>query len=382
MAAINEFKIDFPKAEIEDLKTRIRNSRWPEKETVDDWSQGVPLDYLKNLCDYWSSEYNWFKTQDRLNDIPHFKSDINGLSIHFMHVQSPHKNAKPILITHGWPGSIIEFLKVIEPLTEPTKHGGSEADAFHAVFPSLPGYGFSGKPKKAGWGVHEIADAWNQLMLRLGYKKYYAQGGDWGSAVTTAIGLQNKGACQAIHLNMPNAGATEEAKQNPTDADKIAFKGASFYQRWDSGYSKQQSTRPQTLGYALSDSPIGQCAWILEKFYQWTDCNGHPENVITRDELLDNITLYWLSNSGASSARLYWESFNKAFGESDKTTIDIPSGMSIFPKEIVPTPRPWAEKRFTNIRYWNDLDKGGHFAAFEQPEIFVNELRSWNRSLG
>ena len=382
MALVNEFKINFPKAEIEDLKTRIRNSRWPERETVDDWSQGVPLDYLKDLTDYWSSDYSWFKTQDRLNEIPQFETDINGLSIHFMHIQSPHKNAKPILITHGWPGSVIEFLKVIEPLTEPTKHGGSEADAFHAVFPSLPGYGFSGKPKKTGWGVHEIADAWNQLMLRLGYGKYYAQGGDWGSAVTTAIGMQNKGNCRAIHLNMPNAGATEEAKQNPTDADKNAFKGASFYQQWDSGYSKQQSTRPQTLGYGLSDSPIGQCAWILEKFYQWTDCNGHPENVITRDELLDNTTLYWLSNSGASSARLYWESFNKAFGNINKETVDIPSGMSIFPKEIVPTPRSWAEKRFTNIRYWNDLDKGGHFAAFEQPELFVNELRSWNRSVG
>ena len=381
MAEISEFKIDFLEADIEDLRTRIQNSRWPEKETVDDWSQGVPLDYLQDLCGYWASNYDWLKTQDRLNDIPQFKTDINGLSIHFMHVRSPHKNAKPILITHGWPGSIIEFLKVIEPLTEPTKHGGSEADAFHAVFPSLPGYGFSGKPKKAGWGVHEIAEAWDQLMLRLGYDKYYAQGGDWGSAVTTGIGLQNKGSCQAIHLNMPNAGATEEAKQNPTAADKIAFKGASFYQQWDSGYSKQQSTRPQTLGYGLSDSPIGQCAWILEKFYQWTDCKGHPENVISRDELLDNITLYWLCNSGASSARLYWESFNKAFGNSNKETVDIPSGMSIFPKEIVPTPRSWAEKRFTNICYWNELNKGGHFAAFEQPELFVNELRSWNRSL-
>ena len=381
MAEISEFKIDFLEADIEDLRTRIQNSRWPEKETVDDWSQGVPLDYLQDICGYWASNYDWLKTQDRLNDIPQFKTDIKGLSIHFMHVRSPHKNAKPILITHGWPGSIIEFLKVIEPLTEPTKHGGSEADAFHAVFPSLPGYGFSGKPKKAGWGVHEIAEAWDQLMLRLGYDKYYAQGGDWGSAVTTGIGLQNKGSCQAIHLNMPNAGATEEAKQNPTDADKIAFKGASFYQQWDSGYSKQQSTRPQTLGYGLSDSPIGQCAWILEKFYQWTDCKGHPENVISRDELLDNITLYWLCNSGASSARLYWESFNKAFGNSNKETVDIPSGMSIFPKEIVPTPRSWAEKRFTNICYWNELNKGGHFAAFEQPELFVNELRSWNRSL-
>ena len=381
MAEINEFKINFLKADIEDLKTRIQNSRWPEKETVDDWSQGVPLDYLQDICGHWSSNYDWLKTQDRLNDIPQFKTDINGLSIHFMHVRSPHKNAKPILITHGWPGSIIEFLKVIEPLTEPTKHGGTEADAFPTVFPSLPGYGFSDKPKKTGGGVHKIAEAWDQLMLRLGYETYFAQGGDWGSAVTTGIGLQNKGSCQAIHLNMPNAGATEEAKQNPTEADKIAFKGASFYQQWDSGYSKQQSTRPQTLGYGLSDSPIGQCAWILEKFYQWTDCNGHPENVITRDELLDNITLYWLSNSGASSARLYWESFNKAFGNNNKETVDIPSGMSIFPKEIVPTPRAWAEKRFTNICYWNELDKGGHFAAFEQPQLFVYELRSWNRSL-
>ncbi len=381
MSEIRPFKIDVPKTEIEHLQNRLRTARWPEAETVEDWTQGVPLNYHKVFCQYWADEYNWYDTQDRLNRFPQYKTSIDDLDIHFIHVKSSHEDATPLLMTHGWPGSIVEFHKVIEPLAEPTRHGGDAADAFHVICPALPGYGFSGKPANTGWSVVKIAEAWDELMQRLGYDSYVAQGGDWGSAVTTAIGIQNKGRCAAIHVNMPNAGAPKAARENPDEADKFALKGAMFYQQWDSGYSKQQSTRPQTLGYGLADSPVGQSAWILEKFFQWMDCNGHPENVLTRDELIDNIMFYWLTNSGASSARLYWESFNKAFGDERDGTVTLPTGVSSYPKEIVRTPRSWAEQRYTNIAYWNDLNKGGHFAAFEQPELFVNEIRAFKSSL-
>ena len=381
MSEIRAFKIDVPQSEIDDLKQRLNNARWPEPETVDDWSQGVPIKYHKEFCDYWANDYDWYATQDRLNQFAQYQTVIDGLDIHFIHVKSSHANAKPIIITHGWPGSVVEFHKVIEPLTEPTKHGGTADDACHVVCPSLPGYGFSAKPAGTGWGVTKIAEVWDELMVRIGYEAYYAQGGDWGSAVTTAIGMQNKGHCIGIHVNMPNAGATKEARENPSEADKVALAGAKFYQDWDSGYSKEQSTRPQTLGYGLADSPVGQSAWVLEKFYAWTDCNGHPENVLSRDEIIDNIMLYWLTNTSASSARLYWESFSKAFGGGADNTVSIPTGVSSFPKEIVRTPRSWAEKRYTDIQYWNDLDKGGHFAAFEQPELFVEEIRSYLRQV-
>ena len=381
MNKIRPYKLNIPKSEIDDLQHRLRTARWPEAETVDDWSQGVPLKYHREFCDYWANGYDWYKTQDRLNRLGHYKTEIDDVDIHFIHVKSSHADAQPVIMTHGWPGSVVEFLKVMEPLAEPTLHGGQPEDAFHIVCPSLPGYGFSSKPKERGWGVEKIAEAWDELMLRLGYSTYLAQGGDWGSAVTTAIGIQNKGRCQGIHVNMPNASATKEARENPDEADKIALAGAHFYQKWDSGYSKEQSTRPQTVGYGLADSPVGKSAWILEKFYQWTDCNGHPENLLTRDELIDNIMFYWLTNSGASSARLYWESFGSAFSSPDNT-VKLPTGVSSFPKEIVRTPRSWAEKRYTNIQYWNDVEKGGHFAAFEQPELFVNEMRQWNKAIG
>ncbi|HIE86300.1 MAG TPA: epoxide hydrolase, partial [Gammaproteobacteria bacterium] len=273
---MRSFNLDVPETEIDELKARLNHARWPDSETVDDWTQGVPIEYHREFCEYWANDYNWYDTQDRLNNYPQYKTTIYGLDIHYIHVKSSHKDATPIIITHGWPGSIVEFHKVIEPLAEPTKYGGSPDDAFHVVCPSLPGYGFSGKPTTTGWGVPKIAEAWNELMVRLGYQSYCAQGGDWGSAVTTAIGLQNKGQCTGIHVNMANAGATKAARENPEEADKVALAGAKFYQDWDSGYSKQQSTRPQTLGYGLADSPIGQSAWILEKFFQWTDCNGHP----------------------------------------------------------------------------------------------------------
>ena len=381
MTDLRPFKINISEDALEDLRQRLENTRWPETETPDNWTQGVPLSYLKEVCTYWLNSYDWRATERRLNELPQYMLEIEGLDIHFVHVRSPHENAKPLILTYGWPGSIIEFLKVIEPLTRPELHGGKPEDAFHLVCPCLPGFGFSGKPDTTGWGVGKIATAWNTLMITLGYDAYLAQGGDWGGAVTTAIGIQNLGQCKGIHTNMPSAAPTPEALEAPTKKDQIAFKGAKFYQDHDSGYSKQQATRPQTLGYGLVDSPIGQAAWILEKFQAWTDCDGHLENVLTRTELLDNVMIYWLTASGASSARLYWESFGTAFSPTKDAVVTLPTGCSIFPKEIVATPRPWAEQRYHNIVYWNELDKGGHFAAFEQPELFVQELRNCFRQM-
>jgi len=369
---IRPFKIQIEGAELEDLKRRLRATRWPDAETVGDWSQGIPLDYVRKVCEYWASDYDWRKTEARLNALPQFQTDLDGVNIHFLHIRSRHEDAIPLVLTHGWPGSIVEFLKVIPALTDPTAHGGEATDAFHLVCPTLPGYGFSGQPKQHGWTVEKIARAWSKLMLRLDYQRYYAQGGDWGAVVTTAIALQDPEHCHGIHLNMPLVRPDPSTMGSLTDEEKDVLDAIEHYQDWDSGYSKQQGTRPQSLGYGLADSPAGQAAWILEKFWAWTDCHGNPENALTRDEMLDNVMLYWLSNAAASSARLYWESFNKI----NYDPVRIPVGCSIFPKEIFRASRRWAEKRYPNLVYWNRLDKGGHFAAFEQPELFAGELRA------
>jgi pimeloyl-ACP methyl ester carboxylesterase len=369
---IQPFRIEVSDAELDDLKERLRRTRWPEAEPVDDWSQGIPLAYVQELCAYWAEKYDWRASEARLNSFPQFRTELDGLGIHFIHVRSPHENALPLIITHGWPGSVVEFHKVIGPLTDPTAHGGDAADAFHVVCPSLPGYGFSDKPTKPGWGVPKIGETWASLMARLGYDRYVAQGGDWGAMVTTAIGLQDTDHCAGIHINMPIVGPDPETMQNLTEPEKSALASMQHYQQWDSGYSKQQSTRPQTVGYGLVDSPAAQAAWIVEKFWSWTDNDGHPEDTLTRDELLDNVMLYWLPAAGASSARLYWESFNQM----SMDPVKVPTGCSIFPKEIFRTSRRWAEKRFVDLVHWNELDKGGHFAAFEQPETFVDELRT------
>jgi pimeloyl-ACP methyl ester carboxylesterase len=366
------YRIEISDAALADLRDRLQRTRWPEPETVDDWSQGVPLSYVQEVCQYWADKYDWRAAEARLNGFPQYRTDIDGLGVHFIHVRSPHEDALPIVITHGWPGSIVEFHKVIGPLTDPIAHGGDAQDAFHVVCPSLPGYGFSDKPSASGWSVERIARAWTELMPRLGYEHYGAQGGDWGSAVTTSIGQQDPDHVVGIHVNMPIATPTFE---DLSEKENEALASLANYQNVESGYSKQQSTRPQTLGYGLVDSPAGQCAWILEKFWAWTACDGHPENALTRDELLDNVMLYWLPATGASSARLYWESFNR----NRQDEVSAPTGCSIFPKEIIRISRRWAETRFTDIRYWNELDKGGHFAAFEQPELFVNEIRSFFR---
>ena len=378
MNAVTPFRIAVRDEVLADLKSRLRNTRWPEAELVDDWSQGAPLQWIKEVCRYWADQYDWRKQEAALNRFAQFTTDIDGLGIHFIHVCSPHPQAMPLIITHGWPGSVVEFHKVIEPLVDPVAHGGNAADAFHVICPSLPGFGFSGKPTATGWGVDRIARTWAVLMSRLGYARYGAQGGDWGSAVTTSLGAQDAEHCAGIHITLAMS-ARPNVEGQPTPEEARALKGIQYYADWESGYSKQQSTRPQTLGYALTDSPSGQAAWILEKFWAWTDCNGHPENIFTRDELLDNVMLYWVTASAASSARLYWESF----GPKRRTahTVRIPTGVAVFPKEIVTPVRKWMEPSYTNITHWSEMPKGGHFAAFEQPDLFVQEVRDFFRKL-
>jgi pimeloyl-ACP methyl ester carboxylesterase len=349
---------------------------------VDDWSQGVPLAYVRELCRYWAEEYDWRAAERRLNALPQFRTSIDGLGIHFLHVRSPHRDAMPIVLTHGWPGSIVEFLKVIGPLTDPTAHGGDARDAFHVVCPSLPGYGFSDKPAHQGWGVERIADAWITLMARLGYDRYGAAGSDWGTTVTTLIGLRDPAHLAGIHLLPPLAAPDPATFDDLTPAEQAAIADLERGQESEDGYSLEQSTRPQTIGYGLLDSPALLCAWIIEKFQSWTDGGGHPENVLTRDELLDNLMFYWLPGTGASAARLYWESFKpvqRLFTTETTDLVTVPAGCSIFPKENPRPSRRWAEKRFTDIRHWNEPDKGGHFAAFEQPGLFVEELRTFFR---
>lgn len=370
--AIEPFTVAFSDAELQALRRRLSDTRWPEGETVSDWSQGVPLTALRALCDHWQNHHDWRRCEARLNAYGNFRTVIDGLGIHFIHARSPEPDALPLILTHGWPGSVIEFLKVIGPLTDPAAHGAAGAPAFHVVAPSLPGYGFSDKPAVPGWGVERIAEAWITLMRRLGYRRFVAQGGDWGAAVTTAIAMARPAECIAIHLNMPLVFPEAGDFADLTAAEQDAVAGMKFYQDSDSGYAKLQGTRPQTIGYALADSPVGQAAWIYEKFHAWTDNDGTPERALARDEILDNITLYWLTNSGASSARLYWQSMN-AF---QARRIDLPVGVSIFPREIFRPSRRWAERSYPNLIHWQELPRGGHFAAFEQPELFVHELRA------
>ena len=377
MAAVEPFNISASAAQLDDLKRRLNGARWPDKEAPDDWTQGIPLSYTQEICRYWANEYDWPAREARLNAFSQFRTEVDGLGIHFVHVRSPEPGALPLIMTHGWPGSIVEFHKVIGPLTDPKTHGGDSADAFHLICPSLPGFGFSDKPTAPGWGVEKIGTAWTRLMAILGYDRYVAQGGDWGSMVTTQVGLQDPEHCVAIHLTMALAGPDPDTMNDLTEREQSALEGMKYYQDWDSGYSKEQSTRPQTVGYALADSATGQAAWILEKMHAWTDCDGHPENVLTKDEMLDNVMFYWLPETAASSARLYWESFNSR----SLDAVAIPTGISVFPKEIFRTSRRWAEKRYTNIIHFNELDRGGHFAAFEQPEIFVDEVRTCFRQL-
>ena len=377
-SAIRPFTPSIPSDVIADLIQRLKQTRLPEAETVEDWSQGVPLSYQAELLNYWANDYDFDRIEQRLGAFDNFVTDIDGIDIHFIHKRSQHTAATPLLITHGWPGSVLEYLDILDALTDPTQHGGSPDDAFHVVLPALPGFGFSSKPRDTGTGVPKIAALWETLMHRLNYTAFHAHGGDWGSIVTQAVLLQEETACTAGHCTLPIVLPDETTLSDPQPAELDALESFQFYNDWDSGYSKQQSTRPQTLGYGLADSPSGQMAWIVEKFAFWMDCerNGvrHPENVLTKDQLLDNVTLYWATNSAASSARLYWESFNTP----NLNPISRPMALSVFPKEIMRTSERWARGRFHDLVHFdNQFERGGHFAALEVPDILVSELRTW-----
>lgn len=369
--AIVPFRIAVPQADLDDLKRRLDTTRWPERETAGTDEQGAQLAKVQALVEYWRTRYDWRRVEARLNGYPQFKTEIDGLGIHFLHIRSKHENATPLIMTHGWPGSIVEFLEAIEPLVNPTAHGGQATDAFHLVLPSLPGYGFSDKPTAKGWGRQRIAKAWGELMQRLGYKRYVAQGGDWGSVVTTEMGRQQLPGLAAIHVNLPFV-VPATLPSDPTPEEKITIDQCIRFANNGSDYHRLQVTRPQTIGYALADSPSGQAAWIYEKLAAWSDSNGNPESVLSYDQMLDGIMFYWVTNSGASSARMYTENFDLTF---NSVPLSLPVAVTVFPGEIITPPKHWAEQTYSNLYYWNRASRGGHFAAFEQPTIFVDELR-------
>ncbi len=388
--AIRPFQVNVRDADLTELRRRIEATRWPERETVADDSQGVQLATIQKLARYWETEYDWRKVEARLNSFPQFITEVDGLDIHFIHVRSKHENALPLIVTHGWPGSIIEQLKIIEPLTNPTAHGGSATDAFHLVIPSMPGYGFSGKPTTTGWGPEHIARAWATLMERLGYQRYAAQGGDWGALIVDLMGVQAPSGLVGIHTNMagaipPEIDAAAFAGAAPPsgldEEEKQAFSHVAFFYKHGLGYAQEMGNRPQTL-YGIEDSPIGLAAWILDHDI-WSYrliarvFDGAAEG-LTRDDILDNITLYWLTNTGVSSARLYWENKLAFFAPKQ---VAIPVVVSAFPDEIAPISRKWAEKAYPKLAYYKRHPKGAHFAAWEQPQAIVEDLRAGFKSL-
>jgi pimeloyl-ACP methyl ester carboxylesterase len=387
--SIRPFKVQVSQAALDDLRRRVKATRWPDRETIDDFSQGVQLEKLKPLVQHWGTKYDWRKAESKLNALPQFVTKIDGVDIHFIHVRSRHPNAMPMIMTHGWPGSVFEFLKTIGPLTDPTAHGGRAEDAFHLVLPSIPGFGFSDKPRGAGWSADRIARAWDVLMKRLGYTGYVAQGGDWGAIISEVMGRQAPVGLLGIHLNRFDRASTippdvamalsngQPAPAHLTAEERAAFDQTRAFYKNGLGYAQIMGTRPQTIGYSLADSPAGLAAWFYEKFAEWVFTRGEPERSLTRDEMLDDITLYWLTNTGTSSARIYWEHN----ANPTVVNVSIPTALTVFPGEIYQVPKTWAERAYRNLIYYRRVDKGGHFAAWEEPQLFSEEIWAAFRSL-
>jgi pimeloyl-ACP methyl ester carboxylesterase len=384
---IRPFQVEIPEEQIADLRRRIAATRWPSKELVDDRSQGVQLAALQELARYWSEDYDFGRIEARLNALPQFTTEIDGVEIHFIHVRSKHDDALPLIMTHGWPGSVIELLDSIGPLTNPTAHGGSAEDAFHLVLPSIPGYGFSGEPTELGWGPARVARAWGQLMPRLGYTRYVAQGGDVGSQITDTMGRQAPEGLIGIHTNLLSPALGGSPMPGDTEEERAALEAIATFKATGFGYFLEQATRPETIGYALLDSPIALAAWMLDhdtdSYYKIGRAfvDGKPSGNLTRDQILDNITVYWLTGTGASAARSYWESGQASAAGQTPPPVRIPVGFTTFPGEIWRSPRSWVEAAYPSLTYFNEVDKGGHFAAWEEPELFASEVRAAFKSL-
>lgn len=389
---IRPYRISVSDEALADLRQRVNATRWPDAQTVNDQSQGVKLEQIRQLVSYWGTEYDWRKTEAELNSLPQFITEIDGLDIQFIHVRSKHKNAMPLLITHGWPGSFFELTEAIGPLTDPTAYGGKAEDAFDLIIPSMPGYGFSGKPKETGWGPERIGSAWDVLVKRLGYHQYVSQGGDWGSVVADAMGRQAPEGLLGIHVNMPATVPADiaqilkeggKAPSNLTAIEKAAFVSLNKLYTKGGGYAGMMVTRPQTLGYGLTDSPVGLAAFFLDKFNEWTYSGGNAEQSLSKDQMLDDITLYWLTNTAASSAQLYWENNTNNFNAVEQKTaeIKVPVAITVFPGEIYQAPKSWAVRAYPNLIYFNEVSKGGHFASWEEPQLYAEELRAAFRSL-
>lgn len=379
---VTPFTVHVPDAAIQDLRLRLSLTRWPDRELVDDWTQGVPLEAAQQLIDAWRHEYDWRAFETRLNSFPQFRTLIDGVGISFIHLRSSRHDALPILLSHGWPGSIIEFLDAAERLTDPERFGGDAADAFHVVIPAMPGYGLSDKPRDLGWNPGRIARAYTTLMQRLGYESFVAQGGDWGAAATTALAAQAPEGLLAAHVNLPFV-VPDEIPEQPSDAEAEALARIDLFVTNKTGYADEMNTRPQTIGYALNDSPVALATWIYEKFQEWTDNDGRPEDALSTQQMLDDISLYWFTGTGTSAARLYWEGVGATIqgpdffsaGRDGAGQITVPMGASLFPAETYMPPREWADQAWANVIHWNHVAAGGHFAAFEQPDIFTAELR-------